>query len=176
MHIIGTIFKWLFGIVMVICLVAGVIALLGTGISQDVMPTSLSELDTVKVSITEQLTKEGSRTGILHTQEYPEGTLLMSTKSGYTADAADITLKPGDQIEIYVRKQDIPHLNSPEGVIVWGARGADGKTLLDPNLAIDFSKNPVMKGMNQFSYVMIGVPVLYFLGLIFFRKKKKPAG
>src|SRR5581483_5197956 len=106
MNAIVTLFKWLFGIVMLGCLVIGIITLLGTGISQDVMPTSLNELDTVKITITEQLTKEGSRTGILHTQEYPEGTLLMSTKSGYTADSADIVLKPGDQIEIYVRKQD----------------------------------------------------------------------
>ena len=173
MHFIATLFKWLFGILMLACLIVGVMMLFGTDISQDVMPTSAADLDLVKVTVTGQLTKEGSRTGILQTQEYPEGTLIMSTKSGYSAGASDIVLNTGDKIEIYVRKQDIPRLNSPDGIIVWGARAADGKMLLDPNQAIDIAKNPVMKGLNQFSYALIGIPVLYFLGLIIFRKKKK---
>jgi hypothetical protein len=173
MNFISTIIKWLFGIGMAIGLVAGIIIISATQTDKDTVPQSAADLATVKVTVAEQHIPEGGDMSTVTTQEYPNGSMVMPIRTGYSAASTLIILKPDEQINIDIRKQDVELLDSGTPVVVWGARSSDGKSFLDANQMIENINSPIMKSIGQFAYALIVLPVLYFIGLFISLFKKK---
>lgn len=163
MKILITLLKVLGAIVMVLMLIVGMLDHKSMDLVSETVPTGPDDL--APVTLTVKSFNETPGGYLFSAREYPTQFVVTI---GSQKDDIKGQVQVGQQIDVSIKAESISDLSRLFVVPVYGLSQVDGTRLFDASQTIPVQTSEAFKTTVRLADLLIGVPVLYFAGLILY--------